>query len=265
MLRKTLLTLLFLTAAAAALSQTGGDRSYETLKRDAERYYAEKSFSRAHALYEEASKLPLQGFESRWVEFRLADTAWRADAASPDPDGTKREEARKTLERLAAGSPPDRISAEANESLGDFFGTHPSYRNPHAAQQPYALALDFWAGSEDLELARNRYLSIVWRMAESQSWGVPQEVLVNAVKLAVTPEERARARFLLASHLTQRDRASMERAFELLEEVIAIGPKTEWYDDALYMLAESLTRWSDQRATDPEFEPRYERALELYR
>src|SRR5580765_2793452 len=95
----------FLLALLTFLPAPGGappqPSQYGQLKGAAEASYAEKSFGRAHELYEQASKLPsLAPDERRWVDFRLADTAWHADAASPDADSTARSEAQKALEQL---------------------------------------------------------------------------------------------------------------------------------------------------------------------
>jgi alpha-2-macroglobulin len=203
--RKTLLSiavsLLLITAVAAVPPPETGERAYDAVRAEAERFYAEKSFSRAHDLYEEAAKLQLTAEEEQWVQFRLGDTTWRADLASPDPDATKRDAARVALEKVAANTLHPRIAAEANESLGDYHATHPFQRNPNEAQRWYLAALDYWAGSDDLALARKRYLSIVWRMNEQNQYGVPREVLVNAAKIAETAEDRAHARFLLAAKL----------------------------------------------------------------
>jgi uncharacterized protein YfaS (alpha-2-macroglobulin family) len=257
MLRKTSLFLfvaiIVLLAAAGAVPPQEGARAYDAMRAEAEKHYAEKSFARAHALYEEAAKLKLADDEQRWVTFRLADTAWRADAASPDADATKREAARAALEALATSKTPDAISAEANESLGDYLSTHPQVRNPYEAQRYYLAALDWWAGSSDLPLARRRYLSIVWQMQDPEyGMTVPREVLVNAARIAETPQDRAHAKFSLAEQLVnERTPASLERAFELFDEVVREGKQTDWYDDALYVWASNLED--------------YPKALELYR
>ncbi len=55
----------------------------------------------------------------------------------------------------------------------------------------YQGALDWWSGVPDLDMARERYLAMVWKMARPawhrQHWGnrlnhqhVPQQVLENA-------------------------------------------------------------------------------------
>src|SRR5687767_11938719 len=111
MFRKTLLfciaAALILSVAAAVPPQATGS-PYEALKREAERYYAEKSFSRAHQLYEDAAKLELPVDDRRWVRMRLADTAWRADRSGA-------EEARRELELIVAEPIHDLVWAEANE------------------------------------------------------------------------------------------------------------------------------------------------------
>jgi uncharacterized protein YfaS (alpha-2-macroglobulin family) len=247
MLRKTSLLaavslILLLAAAGAVPPQGGGVRAYDAIRSEAEKEYGEKSFARAHALYEQAAQLQLAGDEKRWVDFRLADTAWRADAASPDDDATKRDAARAALQVLATTGEQDRIRAEANESLGDFESTHPRVRNVYGAQQYYLAALDWWAGSSDLDVARRRYLAIVWRLTPEYGYNMPREVLVNAAKIADTPEDRAHAKYLLAQQILNTDRspAGMERVFELLEEITREPKRTEYYDDALYLWAANL-------------------------
>ncbi|HEX8616664.1 MAG TPA: hypothetical protein VF911_03665, partial [Thermoanaerobaculia bacterium] len=145
-----LLSLVLIAVAVAVPPPQTGARAYDSVRAEAEKFYAEKSFSRAHELYEQAAKLQLTGEEALWVEFRLADTTWRADAASPDRDATKRDAARVTLERIAASTTFARVAAEASESLGDYFGTHPYQHDPGQAHRWYLAALDYWAGSDDL-------------------------------------------------------------------------------------------------------------------
>ena len=252
MARKAL-ALLFLAVILASLTAAPApERGYAALHAEAERFYQEKSFSRAHELYEQAAKLDLTPAERRWVTMRLADTAWRA--ASDD-----RDEAREALQRIATAEPHDRVWAEANESLGDFHLHERRGRNIYASLDFYRNALDFWAGSDDLELARRRYLAIVQRLTEQQYYvsAIPREFLVNAVSIAETAEERARYRYFLATQLLAEGRPeSVERGLEHLEAVIADGRKTEWYDDALMAAAQRL---SQEPGAD------YERALEYYR
>lgn len=62
-----------------------------------------------------------------------------------------------------------RIWAEIKESLGDFWWTRKQTRNWSSAWQNYQQALDWWAGARDIELARQRYLKMVWTIS-SPPW-----------------------------------------------------------------------------------------------
>jgi hypothetical protein len=61
---------------------------------------AEGSYAKANELYSQADQAALPKAEARWVEFRLADTLWRAQAATETADSTKYEKARTQLEEL---------------------------------------------------------------------------------------------------------------------------------------------------------------------
>src|SRR6185503_11902931 len=68
---------------------------YSQLRNDAEAEYAQGSYSRANELYSKVDKSKLNRAEQRWVEFRLADTTWRSQAATQTPDTTRFEQAQK--------------------------------------------------------------------------------------------------------------------------------------------------------------------------
>ncbi len=61
---------------------------YSQQKSDAERSYAQGSYARAHELYTRIDKSGLSSAQTRWVDFRLADTSWRAQAATETSDTT---------------------------------------------------------------------------------------------------------------------------------------------------------------------------------
>ncbi|MCU1349361.1 MAG: Large extracellular alpha-helical protein, partial [Acidobacteria bacterium] len=267
-----LLSLLLSVLPAIATS------SYDTLRQRAEADYAEKSFGRAHEAYEEAAKLDLQPEERRWVAFRLADTAWRSDAASPSPDPTVREAARKALAQFVEenNDDRDRIWAEAEESLGDFSAAQSSY--DYSGGQYYVAALDWWAGSADLELARQRYLDLLWKLLRprqqyGQAWEdgsrVPRAVLVNAVEIARTPRDRDRARWHLAvQFFNDQSPRSVERGFELLDQIIADGNASDWYDDALFAYGTQLAQRGGaviSEQGDASLQQDYVRALGFFR
>ena len=73
---------------------------YAQLRAEAEAQYAQGSYARAKDLYAKVDKTKLSPTDSRWVEFRLADTSWRAQAATQTSDTTPFEQAQKQLEEL---------------------------------------------------------------------------------------------------------------------------------------------------------------------
>ena len=143
---------------------------YPRLKADAERAYADGSYARANELYGKVDKSGLPLAEARWVEFRLADTLWRAQAATETADTTKFEEAQKQLEELirVADKEEDRdvVWAEAHESLARFLLD---------TSQPNELGRSLAPLSAGARLvgrparrrtrARERYLKIVFKAA----------------------------------------------------------------------------------------------------
>src|SRR5690349_6120933 len=120
-------TLIFSVVVFAFLlfQATAQQPDYAQLKASAETEYSQKSFARAYEIYARIDKSKLSPAELRWVEFRLADTSWRAQTATQTSDKTKYEEAQKQLEELirVADKDVDRdlVWAEAHESLGDIF------------------------------------------------------------------------------------------------------------------------------------------------
>src|SRR5258708_6013699 len=192
---KTLATLTLLFFATVTFGQ---QTDYSRLKADAERFYAEKSYSKAYELYRQAADTKLPPDDARWVTFRLADTQWRAESASTTPDSTKFEQAHEKLEGLVRDikipEDQDHVYAEVEESLGDFAWARQNAQNWGAAAPHYQKALEWWAGQSDLPVARTRYLQLVFR-AVAPPWmeirygsyygnSLPLVILDNAVKLA---------------------------------------------------------------------------------
>jgi hypothetical protein len=278
---------LMLALAANAIGQPAGDSpsEYETNKSIAENFYAEGSYAKAHEIYHKVDVSRLSNEEARWVAFRAADTQWRSEASTDNADTTKLDEARIDLEKqirdLTRDDQHDRIWAEVQESLGDFFWTRRNNNNWGEAWPHYQAALDWWAGAPDIELARSRYLAMVWRTAKPPgaqgdyyfgSWGnyVPLDVLDNALKIAQSDNDKAHAHYLIAMTLrnqggSERDRARVPAEFE---GAIAIGKSTDWYDDALYNYGEWMM---NQGRMIPlanggwQNEPDYVKALEVFR
>lgn len=266
-------------------SQHGTPSDYETLKAEAERLYAEQSYALAHELYLKASALKLTPTEARWVDFRLVDTLWRSQAGTPTTDPSRLDQARQQLEALIRDihreEDRDRVWAEVHESLGDFWWTRRETRNWNEAWPHYQQALDWWAGARDIELARQRYLGIVWRMAEppevepyyyygSHGNVVPLEILENVLKIAQTETDQAHAHYLIAMTIRHRGggRDQHQRVPEEFEAALKPGKATDWYDDALYHYAEWMANYGSLLETEDgnwRREPDYGKALELFR
>lgn len=273
-----------LVCAFAFLPSRAAQSDYEQLKTAAEKFYAEKSFRKANELYAQAKALPLSTVEARWVALRLADTEWRAQDATQTSDSTKYDEARQQLEALIRdiqrAEERDAVWVEAQESLADFWWLRRSSRNWHSGWQHYHQALDYWAGSSQIERARARYLQIVWKIARP-AWAedyyyygyhgnyAPPEVLQNALKIAETANDKAHAHYLLA--MTWRSQGGWEqrqRVAEEFEAALAVGRANDWYDDALYFYAETMMQYGrvtqDERGNWRQ-QPDYLKALELFR
>src|ERR1044071_3123936 len=159
-----------LLALAYFLPSSTPQTDYAKVRNEAEQLYVAGSYARAHELYATVDKSRLERPDVRWVEFRLADTTWRAQAQTQTADNTKFDEAQKALEdlvRVVDRDDHDLVWAEAHESLGDFFWTRNSQMNWGGAWQHYQPALDWWAGQRDIARARDRYLRIIFKAAES--------------------------------------------------------------------------------------------------
>src|SRR5262245_12271840 len=103
---KLFVTLILLSLLCLASPQPQ-QPTFESLKTEAERLYAEASYSHAREAYLKARAIKLPPGDARWVEFRLADTLWRAQAATQTADNTKYETAQKQLEALARERRPE--------------------------------------------------------------------------------------------------------------------------------------------------------------
>src|SRR5258708_538871 len=267
------------------LDGTAQRPDFAQLKAEAEALYAQGSYARANEIYARIDKTKLSPADARWVDFRLADTLWRAQAGTETPDTTKFEQAQKQLEELIRVNEKederDLVWAEAHESLADFFWTRPNQMNWGGAWPHYQQALDWWAGQRDLTLARDRYLRIVFKAAQPPNaneyyfytyYGnyIPLDVLENALKISATENDKAHLHFLIA--MTARygggDSEARERVPDEFEAALKGGKQTDWYDDSLFYYAEWMNSNGAMRQLDTgqwQQEPDYVKALELYR
>jgi alpha-2-macroglobulin len=258
---------------------------YPQVKARAEQEYAAGSYARAYETYAKVSKTGLAPAEARWVDFRLADTSWRAQAGSTTSDPTRFDQAEKQLEELIRladkDDERDLVWAESHESLGDFFWTRRDQMNWGPAWPHYQQALDWWAGQPEIDRARARYLRIVFKAAEPQHaneyyfytyYGnyIPLDVLENALKISVQDNDQVHLHFLIAMTMrtTGGDWETRERIPDEFEAALKAGKKSDWYDDALFYYAEWMGSNGTVRQTAPgqwQQEPDYVKAIELYR
>jgi hypothetical protein len=277
---KSLVTFVLLHAFYLITPQA---QSYEALKAEAEKYYAEGSYSLAGQLYLKADALDLPPSEARWVDFWLADTLWRAHAATHTYDPAKYDHARRQLEVLIRDierhEDRDQVWAEAQESLADFWWRSNDSWSWKNAWPHFEQALDWWANAHDIEAARERYIKIVWKIYSLPGFTnyevcydhreLPPELLENVLRIATRDGDKARAHFHLGMALRQPrgEWDQRHRAPEEFEAVLQFGRSSEWYDDALYHYAEWLGngRIVPGRADQQRQEPDYVKALELFR
>ena len=277
---------LFLFTVISLVASSAPQPAYTKLKADAERFYGEGSYGLARDLYEKADAMELPPAEARWVDFRLADTTWRAQAATETADETMYDRARQTLEELIRdgerGEGRDLVWAEAHESLGDFWWTRRTSRNWGQASSHYLLALDWWAGERDIERARRRYIKIVKTVSmppgidENYYYGsygnyVAPQIIENYLKIASTENDKAHAHYLLAMGLRNNtgDITQQARVEEEFTAALRPGKTTEWHDDALYFYGEWLMQAGRARRLDDEGnwtrEPDFAKALDVFR
>src|SRR5215470_10609161 len=214
--------------------------NYSQLKADAEVQYSQGSYARANEIYAQVDKTKLSPSDARWVDFRLADTMWRTQAATETADTTKFELAQKQLEELIrvadAETDRDLVWAESHESLGDLFWTRRNQMNWGAAWPHYQPSLDWWAGQQQLDRARDRYLKIVFKAAQPPRpveyyyytyYGnyIPLNILENALKISNSANEKAHLSFLIAMTMryTGGDWESRQRVPDEFEDAIALG------------------------------------------
>ncbi|HEX6717767.1 MAG TPA: hypothetical protein VF088_11690, partial [Pyrinomonadaceae bacterium] len=258
---------------------------YPQLKNEAEAQYAQGSYARANEIYSRVDKTKLSPAELRWVEFRLADTSWRSQAATQTSDTTPYERAQKQLEELirVADKETDRdlVWAEAHESLGELFWSRRGQLNWGVAWPHFQQALDWWAGQRDIDRARDRYLKIVFKAAQPAYpdeyyfytyYGnyIPLDVLENALKISTTANDTSHLNFLIA--MTMRfvggNYDARHRVPDQFEDALKAGKKSDWYDDALFYYAEWMNSYGTIRPLEDgqlQEQPDYVKALELYR
>ena len=276
-----LLSLVFILLPALSLVAQSPD--FTQLKARAEKLFTEGSYKQAWEEYSKAGKLSLSADQKRWVEFRLADSSWRAESAGGNSDYQVYDKIEKELLALAGPEVPsgrkDLLWEQIQESLGDLKAAPPLGSGiGYDSVRYYAQALDFWAGSQDIEVARENYFRILWKLQQHgnnylgyslQRYDqITPETLNSLLPLARTDSERARVHLLIALDLQRRSPCPQhERINEEYESSLLAGRASEWYDEALYAYAQWLSasghKVIDEKGACRE-EPDHARALAIY-
>jgi alpha-2-macroglobulin len=256
----------------------GTSQTMKTKLQQADKLHTEKSYQAALAAYRSLLSDPSQTeISNRELKFRIADCQWRAFNASPTDDPTTFEKAEKELLKLVDPEiPQDRVYADANVSLGDFYWTREDLRDWNRAFAFYQKALDFWAGSSDLETARSQYLAILFRMIPRAEDGyyygniVPIEIIDKGLEIAKSKDQLARLHYFAAKILSQSggDLRQQKRIAKEFQAALDLGLGTAWHDDALFNYAQFLESRGEVKILEDgnfQWESDFPGAIKLYR
>lgn len=258
---------LVILAGCVCVGVAAADETGDALRAQASALYTQRDYARAAEAWRRVAEHGVPDADRARLDFYLADSLWRSQ---PGPSGMA--EARQLLASVIEREPDTPLAAEAWESIGDSWLAQE--RDWPQAWDAYQQALAYWANSSDLDLARERYLGIVWKATgpptdASRVALLPIDVLNNALAIARTEENVARARYFLGLWLEdQGDAFSLRRAGAEWSQVIALGPGTAVYESALYRLARwALVAGSSRWEPDGELivEPNFTRAFGLFR
>ncbi|MBL6764909.1 MAG: alpha-2-macroglobulin [Verrucomicrobiae bacterium] len=251
--RLTFIATLTAILCCNAIPSIAADGIADSLAR-AERFHAEKSYLRALQIYRSLDAESVPAGRRRFVEFRIHDCEWRAEAVAGKSDRTRLDRARESLERMVndarRAEERDEVWAEAQESLGDFHWISLHRRNWGLAWRHYSLAMDWWGGARDVDRARGRYMSIVKRIVQPSDLqphyyygyygnNIPLETARDILRIARRDEDLAHANYIMA--MTARNGGSAElrvRAADYFEAALKAGKRSPWYDDALWFYAQ---------------------------
>lgn len=277
--------MLALLSHARAQQAPAGTDPFAPETAAADRLYAEGSFARAAEAYAALlASLPADGQPARWARLRELDARWRHLAAGGAADASELEAVGRALEALQSGverpEQQDRLWAETEEALGDFHWLGGQGWRGHS-NAFYQRALDWWARSTDLELARARWLGMLERMglapwdreplnAGQHGNPLPIERLEQALSIAREPRQRAFFALVLARDLLGRgaSRNAERRGLALLAEVEGLGDAGGLADAALRLEAswcEQVGPWVQEAQGPAQRRPDLARAVALYR
>lgn len=240
----------------------------------AERLYSAGRFAEAHRVYSLLQARNLNPSEKAWIEFRLADTGWRAEVARHPPDEKALDAARESLEMqskaIVSSGDGGRVSAEISESLGRLWLERPrrgeSWDYPQRARPHLAAARKWWMENPKEPDRDARFLALFWLSQKQMESSLPVEQMREALSLARSDEERAHLHLLIATATSSGGRPSVDTTVREYEAGLAVGP-TKWKEQLLSELA-SFLHYCGKPETgvngDVRCHPDNDRALALY-
>lgn len=224
---------------------------------EADKYYAEKSYQLAASRYARFLDQKATPALMREVSFKWSDSVLRGK------DEASREKAEKRLKEMLEGKDADRWRAEAAVSLSEHYIEKNPYGNQQDIKKWLDEARDWWAGSSDIKLARQKFISISFTLADfvTRNWGwyytdikpvrlgggkvaptqdgqALQVLYAEILKVAKDDADKAKAHYGLGMAYMNGpgDEKLRKKAVEAFEEVIDDYEDSEWADDAFYQL-----------------------------
>jgi len=268
-----------------AMSQEDPQGAWKRQADAAERAFQNGSYQAAQEGFAGALEAAPEGADRRWLTFREVDSRLRSLDSAESRDSSQTDAALEELRALCpdqtAVEARDRVWAEAQEALGDHFVQARRSWGFGAGEAPYAAALDWWAASSDIDLARQRWLGIVFKMGwpawsegdssygERNHW-VPMERLEQGLSIANQDEQRARLNFMIGRHCMRfGDGPWWDRRMRVAFDAIrAQGPKSRFFEPMAWFEAQWFENdgpWTRDAEGNASRQPDPARALEGYR
>lgn len=229
-------------------------------RQNADQLWQEKSYRLAAGQYQTLlGQGGLSPEELREMNYKFADASWR----SQEP--LRYEAAVKALTEIITSDNHDRWWAEANESLAEHFLTVDQWQHTNEIRLYLENAREYWAGSKDINLARDRFIKTTFRLGEfiTQNWGWGyqgikplakggEKILPDSgnsglnilyeelLKVTKSDADRAKVYYSLAMSYYNYyyDQKKRDLAIEYFNKVIKEFSDSEWVDDSYYYMAQ---------------------------
>jgi hypothetical protein len=227
----------------------------------ANQYYAEQSYALAMSAFEPFLDDKADDAVAREVRYKWADSVIKGQ------DPAREEKAKKALLELTESKTHDRWWAESGITLATYFMVKDPYSKIADIKRYMDDARDFWAGSDELTTARQRFITISFELADfvTKRWGwyvtdirpirmdaktvrqpIPPEnggslrVLYEEVlKIAQSDEDKARAHYGIGMAMLQNYGGDAKAKDAIVAHFTTITKEfanSSWADDAAYQL-----------------------------